>query len=118
MEADRRSLIDAYILEAVELDLDKKEEKTYDETTDRLAVYPEKEQVVGTSIVASPTFCTIEAKRDEAFSAGEGEALGQMLALRQKCRSPIHGCLTDGMRWTFYYYYVDEELLPKQDLYR
>jgi len=41
----------------------------------------------GTSIVASPTFCTIEAKRDEAFSAGEGEALGQMLALHQKCGS-------------------------------
>ena len=41
MEAGRRSLIDAYILEAVEFDLDKKEEKTYDETTDRLAVYTE-----------------------------------------------------------------------------
>ncbi|CAG8582414.1 6675_t:CDS:2, partial [Paraglomus occultum] len=79
-----------------------------------------KEQVIyklkqGTSIVESPTFCTIEAKRDEAFAAGEGEALGQMLALHQKYRSPIHGCLTDGTRWTFYY--VDEEGYYQSKMY-
>ncbi|CAG8534896.1 4697_t:CDS:2, partial [Paraglomus occultum] len=136
LEAGCHSLIDAYILEAVEFDPDKKEEKTYDETTDRLAVYPEyyvkpvrisddlqltgpidyitanrKERVFdklkqGTSIVASPTFCTIEAKEMRRFSAGEGEVLGQMLASAKNA---------DGMRWTFYY--VDEEGYYRSKIY-
>jgi hypothetical protein len=35
----------------------------------------------GNSIAVAPAFCVVEARQDEAFGAGQGELLGQMLAL-------------------------------------
>lgn len=141
MENARRSLIDSYLLEAIDFTFD---ENNYNPLKDKLAIYPEyyikpvhvnkkikltgsidyisacrrepgfgmkikifliisstllfSNNIIifpsfpsaglnkGTSIAVNPVFCTIEAKRDERFSSGKGETLGQMLSLYNKNR--------------------------------
>ncbi|CAG8459244.1 7929_t:CDS:2 [Funneliformis caledonium] len=125
LESARRTIVDTYLLEAVD---HKYDPKTYDTKKDKLAIYPEyyvRPQNVerdltlrgsidyisaeraepnnlslqaGHSLPSHCVFCAVEAKKDESFAQGTGELLGQMKALHKREKKPINGVLTDGLR--------------------
>ncbi|CAG8793325.1 1065_t:CDS:2, partial [Dentiscutata erythropus] len=129
LESARRTIVDTYLLEAVDHAYDP---KTYN-IGDKLAIYPEyyitpqnvesnltlrgsvdyisaergePTNVALTAGHSSPNncvFCAVEAKKDESFAQGTGELIGQMKALHIREKKPINGVLTDGLRWMFYH---------------
>ncbi|CAG8605404.1 16365_t:CDS:2 [Funneliformis mosseae] len=131
LETARRTIVDTYLLEAVD---HKYDPKTYDTKKDKLAIYPEyyvrpqnferdltlrgsidyisAERAepnnlslqAGHSLPSNCVFCAVEAKKDESFAQGTGELLGQMKALHKREKKPINGVLTDGLRWMFYHF--------------
>ncbi|CAB4382982.1 unnamed protein product [Rhizophagus irregularis] len=130
-----RTIVDTYLLEAVDHNYDP---KTFDAKKDKLSIYPEyyiKPQNVerdltlrgsidylsalriepnnlslqaGHSLPSECVFCAVEAKKDESFTQGTGELLGEMKALYKREMKPINGVLTDGLRWMFYH--LDDDI--------
>ncbi|KAF0506080.1 hypothetical protein F8M41_019200 [Gigaspora margarita] len=141
LESARRTIVDTYLLEAVD--------HTYDPKTysigDKLAIYPEyyiapqnvesnltlrgsvdyisAERVESSNVAliaghSSPNncvFCAVEAKKDESFAQGTGELIGQMKALYIREKKPINGVLTDGLRWMFYH--LDDNIYYESKIY-
>ncbi|RIA98627.1 hypothetical protein C1645_812500 [Glomus cerebriforme] len=135
LENARRTIVDTYLLEAVDYNYDP---KTYDTKEDKLAIYSEyyiKSQNVekdlilkgsvnyisakraepnnlslqaGHSLPSYCVFCAIEAKKDESFTQCTGELLGEMKALHKREKKPINSVLTDGLRWIFYH--LDDDI--------
>ncbi|CAI2178827.1 15574_t:CDS:2 [Funneliformis geosporum] len=141
LENARRTIVNTYLLEAVD---HKYDPKTYDTKKDKLAIYPEyyvkpqnierdltlKDSVdyisaeraepnnlllqARHSIPSHCVFCVIEAKKDESFSQGTGELLGEMKALHKREKKPINGVLTDGLRWIFYH--LDDDMYYESEI--
>eukprot|EP01116_Phalansterium_solitarium_P017186 TRINITY_DN416_c0_g1_i5.p2 TRINITY_DN416_c0_g1~~TRINITY_DN416_c0_g1_i5.p2 ORF type:complete len:299 (+),score=64.05 TRINITY_DN416_c0_g1_i5:2044-2940(+) len=132
-ETSRRTMIDLFLLDAVNGGTDGGEDVVSDKD---LIVYPEF-QIKGTKIAETLTVhgyidyvvgssgnddkedrvarlklgttelrgacCIIEAKQDESFGAGEGQAIAEFAAAARTFKQKIYGVLTDGDRWRFFF---------------